>query len=218
VDKLFVGGGADLMCLMNGRCQFQHFPMRYITNAVVTRGNGDGWKLPMADSSGASSLFSLSLYSFYAHTTASPFYTCPGMVNGEVRLFFCSLLRNCFSFSCSYLPLCLPSCPSLPPFPSPSFPSMRLLCQLRGYESLWTLCFPFLNVFLFLLFSLPQGISTSAPTPVVRGTALLLLSSSSGDPLLINLDSGKFLDLPCGDDFNRAPVVVQAADTLSTQR
>jgi hypothetical protein len=72
-----VGGGKDLICLMEGRRQFQFFPDRHITHAVITRGGGDGWKLSLSNSSDSSSLFSLSLYSFYAHVSDSQFFVNP---------------------------------------------------------------------------------------------------------------------------------------------
>jgi hypothetical protein len=92
VDKLFVGGGKDLICLMDGRRQFQFFPDRHITHAVITRGGGDGWKLPLSNSSDSSSLFSLSLYSFYAHASDSEFFVGPLAAAGVCLSAICFFL------------------------------------------------------------------------------------------------------------------------------
>jgi hypothetical protein len=69
-----------------------------------------------------------------------------------------------------------------------------------------------------VFFSQPTTHHTIANQSLVRGTSLLLFSSSGGGPLLVNLDTGKFLDLPCGEDFSKGPVVVQNAQALTTSR
>lgn len=43
-----------------------------------------------------------------------------------------------------------------------------------------------------------------------RGTAVLFVLSSTSIPLMINLDSGKFIDIPGGEDFACNPSYLQS--------